>query len=72
MIGAPAVEALTASLQAQTAHARLLAARALGRIGDARAIGPLCESLDDQSYLVRHCAEEALERLGIGIVYLAP
>jgi HEAT repeat protein len=72
MIGPPAVEALTASLQAQAAHTRLLAVRALGRIGDERAIGPLCGILDDPSYLVRHYAEEALEALGVGMVYLAP
>ena len=46
--------------------------RALGRIGDERAIGPLCGVLDDPSYLVRHYAEEALEALGVGMVYLAP
>ncbi len=72
MLGPPAVEALAASLQSPQAHARLLAVRALGRIGDEQAIEPLCRLLDDPSYLVRYHVEEALEALGVGMVYLAP
>ena len=72
MIGAPAVEALAASLQAPQAHARLLAVRALARIGDKGAVEPLCRLLDDPSYLVRYHVDEALEALGVGMVYIAP
>jgi len=72
MIGPPAVKALAASLQAPQAHARLLAVRALGRIGDEQAVDPLCRLLDDPSYLVRYHVEEALEALGVGMVYFAP
>ena len=72
MIGTPAVEALVASLQAPQAHARLLAVRALGHIGDEWAVEPLCRLLDDPSYLVRYHVEEALEALGVGMVYFAP
>jgi len=72
MIGPPAVEALTASLQAPQACARLLAVRALGRIGDEQAVEPLCRLLDDSSYLVRYHVEEALEAMGVGMVYVAP
>jgi len=72
MIGPPAVEALTASLQAPQACARLLAVRALGRIGDEQAVEPLCRLLDDPSYLVRYHVEEALEAMGVGMVYVAP
>ena len=72
MIGPPAVEALVASLQAPQANARLLAVRALGRIGDEQAVEPLCRLLDDPSYLVRYHVEEALEALGVGTVYIAP
>ena len=72
MIGPAAVEALIASLQAPQASARLLAVRALGRIGDERAVEPLCRLLDDPSYLVRYHVEEALEALGVGMVYVAP
>jgi Uri superfamily endonuclease len=72
MIGPPAMEALTASLQAPQATARLLAVRALGRIGAEQAVEPLCRLLDDPSYLVRYHVEEALEALGVGMVYVAP
>jgi bilin biosynthesis protein len=72
MIGPLAVEALTASLQAPQACARLLAVRALGRIGDGQAVEPLCRLLDDPSYLVRYHVEEALEAMGVGMVYVAP
>ena len=72
MIGSPAVGALTASLQAPQAGARLLAVRALGRIGDEQAVEPLCRLLDDPSYLVCYHVEEALEALGVGMVYVAP
>jgi len=72
MIGPPAVGALAASLQASQARARLLAVRALGRIGDEQAVEPLCRLLNDPSYLVRYHVEEALEALGVGMVYVAP
>lgn len=72
MIGPPAVEALMASLQAPQASARVLAVRAMGRIGDEQAVEPLCRLLDDPSYLVRYHVEEALEALGVGMVYVAP
>jgi HEAT repeat protein len=72
MIGAPAVEALVALLQVPEAHTRLLAVRALGRIKAESAVGPLFKLLDDPSYLVRYYAGEALEALGVGMVYIAP
>lgn len=72
MIGEPAVEALTEKLKDEHPHARLLAVQALGRIGSRRAIGPLCEVLEDSSYLVRYCASEALEALGVGMVFVTP
>jgi len=72
MIGPAAVEALIASLLAPQAHTRLLAVRALGRIGDEQAVEPLCRLLEDPSYLVRYHVEEALEALGVGMVYIAP
>ncbi len=72
MIGESAVKALTEKLKDEQPHTRLLAARALGRIGSQRAIGPLCEALEDSSYLVRHCASEALEALGVGMVFVMP
>ncbi len=72
MIGEAAVDALAARLDDPSAHVRLLAVRALGRIKSQRAIGPLFGVLEDPSYLVRHYAHEALEALGVGMVFFAP
>lgn len=72
MIGEPAVEALAGALAAEDAHVRLLAVRALARCKSERAIGPLFGMLEDPSYLVRYYAREALEALGVGMVFLAP
>jgi Uri superfamily endonuclease len=72
MIGEPAVDALTEMLAAESPHARLLAVRALGRIKSEQAIGPLFGALEDSSYLVRYYAQEALDALGVGMVYVAP
>jgi HEAT repeat protein len=36
----------------------------LGKIGDARGVGPLIESLQDEDWLVRRNAAESLARLG--------
>jgi HEAT repeat protein/Uri superfamily endonuclease len=72
LIGEPAVDALAGKLAADSPHTRLLAVRALARIQSERAIGPLFELLEDPSYLVRHYAHEALEALGVGLVFVAP
>jgi Uri superfamily endonuclease len=72
MIGEGAVEALAEKLDDASTHTRLLAVRALGRICSQRAIGPLFGVLEDPSYLVRHYAHEALESLGVGMVFFAP
>jgi HEAT repeat protein len=72
MIGEPAVPALTQRLADPSPHVRLLAVRALERTKSQSAIVPLCGVLEDPSYLVRYCAQEALEKLGVGMVYLQP
>jgi Uri superfamily endonuclease len=72
MIGEPAVSALADMLGDGDTHVRLLAVRALGRIKSQSAIGPLFGVLEDSSYLVRYYAQEALEALGVGMVFLAP
>lgn len=72
MIGEDAVGALAAKLTDERPHTRLLAVRALGRIKSERAIAPLFGVLEDSSYLVRHYAREALEALGVGMIYVAP
>lgn len=72
MIGEPAVTALAAALSDERPHVRLLAVRALGRLRSQSGISPLFGALEDPSYLVRYYAQEALEALGVGMVYLAP
>jgi Uri superfamily endonuclease len=72
MIGDAAVEALAEKLTDDDPHVRLLAVRALSRIKSQSTIGPLFGALEDSSYLVRHYAQEALEALGVGMVYLRP
>ena len=72
MIGQPAVEPLAKMLAEESSHARLLAVRALGHIGTQNAIAPLFGALQDPSYLVRYYAQEALEALGVGMVFLKP
>jgi HEAT repeat protein len=72
MIGEPAVGPLTGVLVNENPHARLLAVRALGRVRSQRAIEPLFGALEDLSYLVRYYAQESLEALGVGMVFLEP
>ena len=72
MLGDSAVEALAGRLGDENPHTRLLAVRALGRIGSDSAAGPLVGVLEDPSYLVRYYAQEALDALGVGILFLVP
>src|SRR5690606_1698764 len=50
MLGKPATEALIAMLEAEDPRSRLLAVRALARVKDTSAIGPIFKLLDDPSY----------------------
>jgi len=72
MLGEGAVAALAQVLQHERPTARLLAARALGRSGAQQAVEPLCAALEDTSYLVSQSAMDALEQLGVGMVYFSP
>jgi HEAT repeat protein len=72
MIGEEAIEALVETLTAENPHTRLLAVRALGRMKSQNTISPLFGMLEDSSYLVRYYAHEALEALGVGMVFVAP
>ncbi|MEE8389498.1 MAG: HEAT repeat domain-containing protein [Anaerolineae bacterium] len=67
-IGSPAVPSLIAALQAQETPVRAGAARALSIIQPEEAVPALCAALDDPSAIVTHYAEEALERMGVGLV----
>jgi len=70
--GSLAFEALIEALSSPNAEVRIGAARALARSGDGRTIPTLYAALDDSSALVRHYAEDGLERLGLGYVYFQP
>ena len=71
-IGPPAVPALIATLQEGEVTARAGAARALSVIQPEDAIPALCAALDDPSAIVTYYAEEALERMGVGLVLFSP
>jgi len=72
MIGEPAIEVLAGRIEDKSSHVRLLAVRALSRIRSEKAIAPLLAVQEDPSYLVRYYAREALEALGVGLVFVAP
>jgi HEAT repeat protein len=71
-VGTPAVPALIAALQAGETPVRAGAARALSIILPEEAIPALCAALDDPSAIVTYYAEEALERLGVGLIFFRP
>ncbi len=71
-IGTPAVPALIAALEKGDVAARAGAARALWAIRPEEAIPALCAALDDPSALVAYYAEDALEQMGVGMVFFAP
>ncbi len=68
-LGADAVPALLETLRAGPPQARREAARALAAIQDTRAIPALFAALDDPSPHVTAWAEEALQRMGVGMVF---
>lgn len=67
--GLPAAPALIAALGSENPAARAGAARALAVIQPPEAIPALCAALDDPSALVTYYAEEALEKMGVGMVF---
>jgi HEAT repeat protein len=71
-IGSPAVPALIVTLQEGNAPARAGAARALSIILPEEAVPVLCAALDDPSAIVTHYAEEALEKMGVGLMLFRP
>jgi len=62
-LGKPAVEPLIIYLKHQDEWARLMAAAALGKIGDIRAIEPIKQALNDPDEGVRNMAKTALDEL---------
>jgi HEAT repeat protein len=71
-IGAAAVPILVRKLQAGSPLERIRAAKALVPIESHQAIPALVAALDDVNAVVTHYAEEALERMGVGMVYVKP
>jgi HEAT repeat protein len=71
-IGSPAVESLIQVVEEGPHLARLEAARALARIGDTRSIPVLFNTFDQDSALVEYWANEALEKMGVGMSFFKP
>ncbi len=72
-LGAVASPALVRVLeQNPSLAARILAARALQSAATADAIPALVHALDDDSAALQYFAENALERLGVGLVLIQP
>lgn len=71
-IGSEALSALIEVLGKGLHMARVEAVRALAGIRDPRAIPSLMAALEEDSLSMRFWAEEGLERLGLGMVYLKP
>lgn len=65
-IGQASASALIEAIQDERPWVRVRAAKALVPIESKRAIPALFLALDDDSYIVRHHAEEALARMGVG------
>jgi HEAT repeat protein len=71
-IGAPAIPALIGALSDPSPAVRAGAARVLVPLESHDAIPALFAALDDDSALVTYYAEEALERMGVGMVFFKP
>jgi len=73
-IGQPVAQVLITALTDECSTVRLRAAKALIPLESHAAIKPLINCLDhDSSYLVRHYADLALKRMGVGeMIYFKP
>lgn len=65
-IGSPSAEVLIEAMKRKRPWVRRRAAKALIPVESKAAIPVLFEALEDESYVVRHYAEEALRRMGVG------
>lgn len=65
-IGSPSAQVLIKAMKQEDARVRRRAAKALIPVESHKAIPVLFEALEDESYMVRHYAEEALRRMGVG------
>jgi HEAT repeat protein len=71
-IGKESIPSLLEFYQDLTSVPRIEAARAIACIEDHRAIPLLMSALDEDSLAINYWAEEGLNRLGLGMVYLKP
>ncbi len=71
-VGGPAVTDLITTLETGSSAAQIEAARALGVIGDTRAIPAMFAAWEDGSALVRHWIEQGFERMGVGMQFFTP
>ncbi len=71
-LGTQATPGVMAALASERAEIRIEAARCLALIRDPASIPALYNSLDDPSAIVHYWAEQALERLGEGMVFFKP
>lgn len=72
-IGSQSASVLIEAMSHQDAQIRRRAAKALIPVESREAIRVLFEALEDESYMVRHYAELALARMGVGqMVYFQP
>jgi HEAT repeat protein len=71
-IGQPAAPALIDALSNPSPATRAGAARALVPLESHAAIPALFAALDDESVMVTHYAQEALWRMGVGMVLIKP
>jgi HEAT repeat protein len=72
LIGKDAIPALLEVLQHGEYSAKVSAARAVAEIKDHRAIQALMNILQEDSLLMQFWAEQGLDKLGLGMIYMKP
>ncbi len=71
-IGSAAVPALLQVLDDKNNSARIEAARILAELSDTRTIPALMKAMSEESALVQYWAEQGLNKMGLGMVYIKP
>jgi HEAT repeat protein len=72
LIGPAAIPALIETLQTGSPSAKLEAVRALAEIKDPHAIPALLKAIKQDSALMQYWAEQGLDKLGLGMIYIQP
>lgn len=71
-IGSPSVPSLLKVMNEASTGIRIVALRALGEIGDQRAIPMMMKCMGEESAVLQYWAQAGLERLGLNMVYIKP